>query len=57
MNTINLMLNGQNGFLKLLYTVSPGFIKFRWERVSDFIIKESSYYHFPQLQPCCIIDS
>jgi hypothetical protein len=57
MNAINLMLNGLNGCLKILYTVSPGFLKFRWERLSDFIIEKSNYYHFAPLQPCCMIDS
>ena len=57
MNAISLLLNGLNGFLKILYTVSSGFIKLHWERLSDFIIKKSSYYHFSPLQLCGMIGS
>jgi hypothetical protein len=57
MNDISLRLNGLNGFLKILYAVSSGFIKPRWERLSDFIIKKSNYYHFSPLQLCGIIGS
>jgi hypothetical protein len=57
MNAISLRPNGLNGFLKILYAVSSGFIKPRWERLSDFIIKKSNYYHFSPLQLCGIIGS
>jgi hypothetical protein len=57
MNAISLLLNGLNGFLKILYTVSSGFIKIHWERLSDFIIKRSNYYHFSPLQLCGMIGS
>jgi hypothetical protein len=49
--------NGLNGFLKILYAVSSGFIKLRWKRLSDFIIKKSNYYHFSPLQLCGMIGS
>jgi hypothetical protein len=57
MNAVSLRLNGLNGFLEILFAVSSGFIKLRWERLSDFIIKKSNYYHFSPLQLCGIIGS
>jgi hypothetical protein len=56
MKAINLRLNG-NDFLEILYTVGHGFIEFRRERLSDFIIKKSNYYHFSPLQLCGMIGS
>jgi hypothetical protein len=52
MNAISLLLNG---FPKILSTVSSGFINLHWERLSDFIIKKSNYYHFSPLQLCGMI--
>jgi hypothetical protein len=48
-------LNGLNGFPKILSAVSSGFINLHWERLSDFIIRKSNYYHFSPLQLCGMI--